>query len=324
MLEKHTINNVCGSQNKKEQTITLVSLDDKIQSIFNLLINKEEKEEKELIKTLKEKVSFLELQLKEKEKEIKELKKLPIIQKEKETIESPKEKKKSPPKEKKSKSPSPSSPSPPRLAEGSKEKKSSSPPRLAEGSKDIAINKNKFGNYEHPSGLVLNLNKECYGRQKDDGTILPLTEEDIEICKNLKLKWINPIIQVKSVVALPLEVYDEKDEKDEEDEGYKELERKRDNEIERLLSIELTYFDKDCNGNPHIGGISKEIIDYMKNKHVADRKASKDYKLLSNVDKEQIEKYCKYKADKTLLYKLQADFVNYGYKGNDNEEEDEE
>jgi hypothetical protein len=292
MLEKHTINNVCGSQNKKEQTITLVSLDDKINSIYKLLVNNEEKEEKELIKTLKEKISFLELQLKEKDKENKELKEeLNSFKK------SPPKEKKSPPKEKKSKSPSHLSPPPP-------------PSRIAEDSKEFTVRKNKFGNFEHRSGLLFNENKKVYGRQKDDGTILPLTEEDIQLCKSRSWKY-----------KEPEPVYDEKDE---EDEGYKECERKRDNEGDRLLSIELSYFNKDSNRNPHIGGISKKNIDYMKNLPVGDRKCSKDYKALNDEDKEQIEKYCKYKADKTLLYKLQADFVNYGYKGNDNEEEDEE
>ena len=56
----------------------------------------------------------------------------------------------------------------------------------------VSISKNKYGNYAHvPSGLVFKSAKEkvVYGRQDEEGDVLPLTEEDIKLCKKYKFKY---------------------------------------------------------------------------------------------------------------------------------------
>ena len=55
----------------------------------------------------------------------------------------------------------------------------------------IEICKNKFGNYEHFSThIVFDRNtSEAYGKQSDDGKIIPLTIEDIETCKSFNFRF---------------------------------------------------------------------------------------------------------------------------------------
>jgi hypothetical protein len=58
---------------------------------------------------------------------------------------------------------------------------------------EIAIRKNQFGHYEHlQTGLVFNNEKMVYGRQGSDGKIIPLTSEDIELCKKYKFPCKKP------------------------------------------------------------------------------------------------------------------------------------
>lgn len=65
------------------------------------------------------------------------------------------------------------------------------------------ISKNKFGNYTHvQTGLVFKSAQEkiVCGRQDDDGSIHPLTEEDIETCKKLKFPFVQNEINETSEV----------------------------------------------------------------------------------------------------------------------------
>lgn len=63
--------------------------------------------------------------------------------------------------------------------------------KLSENAQTFAIRKNKFGNFIHAeSELVFNdKTKKVIGKQKDDGTISELTEEDIETCKKFKFQY---------------------------------------------------------------------------------------------------------------------------------------
>ena len=66
-----------------------------------------------------------------------------------------------------------------------KPKKKRSPNRMPNiPVSSIQIKKNEHGNYEHPeTKLVFNREERAViGKQKDDGTIGVLTEEDIEVC----------------------------------------------------------------------------------------------------------------------------------------------
>jgi hypothetical protein len=63
--------------------------------------------------------------------------------------------------------------------------------KLSETAQTFAIRKNKFGNFIHPeTELVFNdKTKKVVGKQKDDGTISELTEDDIETCKKYKFQY---------------------------------------------------------------------------------------------------------------------------------------
>jgi hypothetical protein len=51
----------------------------------------------------------------------------------------------------------------------------------------FSICRNKHNQYEHPdTGFVFNEKKEVFGRQMEDGSVAPLTEEDVEVCKEYK------------------------------------------------------------------------------------------------------------------------------------------
>lgn len=56
---------------------------------------------------------------------------------------------------------------------------------------NIVIKKNKFGNYEHePTKMVFNkATKTVVGKQMENGNIVELTTEDINICNEYKFKY---------------------------------------------------------------------------------------------------------------------------------------
>jgi hypothetical protein len=57
----------------------------------------------------------------------------------------------------------------------------------------INVSRNKWGNYEHKdTGLVFNQDHLIYAKQSNDGTLVNLTPEDIEACKQYKFEWLLP------------------------------------------------------------------------------------------------------------------------------------
>lgn len=56
---------------------------------------------------------------------------------------------------------------------------------------NILIRRNKYNNYEHPeTGLVFdNETKIVYGKQNENGSVDPLTDEDIDQCNAFKFKF---------------------------------------------------------------------------------------------------------------------------------------
>ena len=85
----------------------------------------------------------------------------------------------------------------------------------------ISVNRNQFGNYEHPeTGLVFNTSLIVIGKQRDDGSVDTLTESDIDSCNQFKFKYQLP--ENLDTEVLDGEIIDELDE--EEDDGDEEEE----------------------------------------------------------------------------------------------------
>ena len=59
---------------------------------------------------------------------------------------------------------------------------------------EIEVRRNKFGNWEHQgSGILIDRDtRKAYGKQEQDGSVSPLTEEDIELCKSIGFKYLLP------------------------------------------------------------------------------------------------------------------------------------
>ena len=58
----------------------------------------------------------------------------------------------------------------------------------------ISIKRNKFNNYEHEetSFVFNNKEKKVYGKQKSDGSVEPLSKEDINLCNKYKFEYYIP------------------------------------------------------------------------------------------------------------------------------------
>jgi hypothetical protein len=133
------------------------------------------------------------------------------------------------------KEPSASTPKIPKVKEENKKVKSSN--AVTEGKPVFEIiesrrtlfhvMKNKFNNYEHKeTGFVFDKNTdEVIGKQHLDGTIVPLTLNDIELCKEnnwsfkppLKVLDDSNIIKKQTVTVEDDDDYNEEDEEDEEE-----------------------------------------------------------------------------------------------------------
>lgn len=97
---------------------------------------------------------------------------------------------------------------------------------LKEKAPVFSVKMNGFKNYEHEgTGLLFDRKTEdVYGRQKKDGSITPLTSDDIETCKKLGFKFRLPERmtskedKVEEEDDEEEEVAEDEDEEDEEDE----------------------------------------------------------------------------------------------------------
>ena len=105
---------------------------------------------------------------------------------------------------------------------------------------NILIRRNQYNNYEHPeTGLIFdNDSKIVIGKQNDDGSIDPLTEEDIDQCNAFKFKFKIPIDLDSKSTLVDVKV-DELSEEDEDeldvDEDEEELELEEELVEENLL-----------------------------------------------------------------------------------------
>ena len=60
-------------------------------------------------------------------------------------------------------------------------------------SSQVPVRRNAFGNYQHSqSNLIFNNQKKVYAVQNEDGSIDPLNEESIEICRKFNFPFVMP------------------------------------------------------------------------------------------------------------------------------------
>lgn len=86
----------------------------------------------------------------------------------------------------------------------------------------LPIKVNKFGNYQNSSGIVFDRSThEAYGRQSDDGKVIPLSADDIRECKQFGFKF-----------RMPEQLKSKDDEGDEEVEDVEEVEEEVEEEDE--------------------------------------------------------------------------------------------
>lgn len=106
----------------------------------------------------------------------------------------------------------------------------------------ITLTKNSFGNNEHkPTGLVFNREtRKVFGKQNPDGSVDPLTDEDIETCNKYKFQYMIPEnLNTKKAAIVVEGIPDEEEEDLGEELGDEELEEEADDpdyeEEEELL-----------------------------------------------------------------------------------------
>lgn len=63
--------------------------------------------------------------------------------------------------------------------------------KIQEAQVMTSIRRNKFNNFEHPTTRLVfrEETKKAYGKQADDGEVLGLTDDDIELCKQYKFEY---------------------------------------------------------------------------------------------------------------------------------------
>ena len=73
----------------------------------------------------------------------------------------------------------------------SKNAEASSVQTLKDSAPVCTVKKNKFNNYEHEgTGFLFNREtQKVYGKQKNDGTVAPLTAEDVEACRSMGFEF---------------------------------------------------------------------------------------------------------------------------------------
>lgn len=107
--------------------------------------------------------------------------------------------------------------------------------KVTEQLKKISIKRNGFSNYEHPeSGLIFNPKTEkCIGKQLDDGTVAPLTDDDIDTCNKYKFKYEIPEnLDSNALEDENIEEMEDEEEEEESDLDEEELLEDEEDEVE--------------------------------------------------------------------------------------------
>ena len=78
----------------------------------------------------------------------------------------------------------------------------------------FALKKNSHGNYQHEeTGFVFDKkSKEVVGKQHADGNVMPLTDEDIEVCHKFKFAYVVPVNLGSSNKKVVIDELEEEDE----------------------------------------------------------------------------------------------------------------
>lgn len=113
---------------------------------------------------------------------------------------------------------------------------------------NILIRRNQFNNYEHPeTGLIFdNNNKIVIGKQNEDGSIDPLTENDIDQCNAFKFKFRIPIDLDSKSSLVDVKVDELSEDEEEEEEEELEVEEEEELEVEEEeLEVEEELEEED-------------------------------------------------------------------------------
>jgi len=102
----------------------------------------------------------------------------------------------------------------------------------------VSLRRNKFNNLVHPeTNIVLDKNHRALGTQNDDGSVDPLTDESIELCKKFKFQFDPPFNLDKSTLE-DVEIAGMEDEEDEEEKELQEIETRVKNAQKNLKKPE--------------------------------------------------------------------------------------
>ena len=110
----------------------------------------------------------------------------------------------------------------------------------------IAIKRNKFNNFEHAetSFVFDNKEKKVYGKQNSDGSVSPLTKDDINLCNKYKFSYVIPdnLDSKNNKVDDELEELDDDVNVEEEDENVEEEDE--DDDLEEVEEEEEEFEDE--------------------------------------------------------------------------------
>ena len=111
----------------------------------------------------------------------------------------------------------------------------------------IALHRNKFGNFEHTdTNFVFNEKTEkVYGRQNADGTVSPLTVDDINLCNKFKFSYDIPLNLQDNTNTTTDKALLELEEEEEEEELEVEVEEEEEEEEEEEVEVELEIDEDD-------------------------------------------------------------------------------
>jgi hypothetical protein len=99
---------------------------------------------------------------------------------------------------------------------------------------NISIKRNKFDNYEHEetSFVFNNKEKKVYGKQNPDGSVSPLTKEDIDLCNKYKFAYYIPENLDKKTNLNDVELEELEDDEVEEEDDFEEEDDVEEEDVE--------------------------------------------------------------------------------------------